>query len=138
MYIILWLGKDKENAASAEVGNWQPRVPRKGEKMYTKFFHDDVSRLKSRRHFLEKLVVFKAFHRDLQEETFVYKSQAEQNRGRQDLLDVGQWLLENLGIFFFLKKKEKKNIESFYFFSIPMKIFVLKLIRIHFLARFYL
>src|SRR5262249_26939490 len=51
-----------------------------------------------RRSFAEKLMIFKTFPRDLQDETFVYKNQTDQNKGRQDLLDIGNWLLQNVDI----------------------------------------
>lgn len=82
--------------ASKELGNWRPRLPRKGERAWTKTFSADVAKLKSKRKLMDKIVIFKAFHRELQEETFVYTNQKEQNRGRSDLLDVGEWLLTNL------------------------------------------
>ena len=44
----------------------------------------------SKRKLMDKIAIFKGFHRELQEETFTYKNQAEQNRGRQDLLAVGE------------------------------------------------
>jgi hypothetical protein len=94
--------KDKADAAAAssaaskDVGNWRPRVPRKGERPWSKQFSAEVDKLQSKKKLTDKITIFKNFHRELQDETFTYKNQNDQNRGRQDLLDVGEWLLENL------------------------------------------
>jgi hypothetical protein len=86
----------KEAQLSKDVGNWRPRVPRKGERLWTKQFSTEVDKLQSKKKLMDKIAIFKNFHRELQDETFTYKNQNDQNRGRQDLLDVGEWLLENL------------------------------------------